>query len=68
VAVKFLMEKGINDVLKRYGKNIALQGELIGPGIQMNIYGLNEYQWRISSYSRSKKRNYLHFLDLSGDI
>jgi hypothetical protein len=50
IALKVLLEKGIPDLLKEYGKDIALQGELIGPGIQMNIYGLKEYQWRVPSF------------------
>lgn len=26
-------------------KSFTLQGELVGPGIQKNIYGLNDYEW-----------------------
>jgi hypothetical protein len=48
IALKVLLEKRIPDLLKEYGKNITLQGELIGPGIQMN--GLKEYQWRVPSF------------------
>jgi len=37
----------VKEYLENLGSNIALQGELIGPGIQGNIYGLNEHEWRI---------------------
>lgn len=33
--------------LTAHGRNIALQGELIGPGVQGNIYGLTELQFRL---------------------
>lgn len=40
-------EVGYEDLLKEYGKPIALQGELIGPSIQGNHYDLSEHQFRI---------------------
>ncbi|HET8688318.1 MAG TPA: RNA ligase (ATP) [Methanosarcina sp.] len=33
--------------LTAHGLNIALQGELIGPGIEGNIYGLKDYEFRL---------------------
>eukprot|EP00026_Physarum_polycephalum_P010775 Phypoly_transcript_10955.p1 GENE.Phypoly_transcript_10955~~Phypoly_transcript_10955.p1 ORF type:complete len:411 (+),score=58.41 Phypoly_transcript_10955:115-1233(+) len=47
VAIKTLLDRGVQQALESYGKSIALQGELIGPGIQLNIYGLKDYQWRV---------------------
>lgn len=33
--------------LKKYGKNMYIQGEIIGPGIQKNKYGLKEIELRV---------------------
>lgn len=41
VARKYEVER------KLQGLNVAVQGELIGPKIQGNPYGLKEYQWRV---------------------
>lgn len=37
---KFATESGLEKVMRQYGKNIALQGEIIGEGIQGNKYKL----------------------------
>ena len=37
----------LENKLKSLGKNIALQGELVGPGVQKNKLGLKELQYRI---------------------
>lgn len=41
---KTALAEGIVPILKDYGANIAIQGELVGAGIQGNIYGLNEHR------------------------
>lgn len=38
---KFVIENKIEEKLRAYGKNIAVQGELIGAGIEGNRYKLN---------------------------
>jgi RNA ligase (TIGR02306 family) len=38
---------GLESVLRASGRNLALQGELIGPGIQGNPYALTEHQFRL---------------------
>lgn len=45
--VKTAIKCGILDVLAAYPRNIGISGELIGPGIQKNIYLLSDYEWRI---------------------
>lgn len=40
--VKTALRYGFDGALKHFGKNIAVQAELIGPGIQGNIYKLSE--------------------------
>lgn len=45
--VKTALSTNAISALLSYGKNIALSGELIGPGIQGNKYALTKHQWRI---------------------
>jgi RNA ligase (TIGR02306 family) len=47
VAVQTLLRLGIREKLLELKLNIALQGEIIGPGIQGNIYKLREHEWRV---------------------
>lgn len=42
--VRMFIDSGLQDVLLKYGKNIAVQGELMGPGIQKNREGLNTHK------------------------
>ena len=45
--VKTALSTNAISALMSYGKNIALSGELIGPGIQGNKYALTNHQWHI---------------------
>lgn len=45
--IKTAFKSGIVNSLKLLGKNLAVQGELIGPGIQGNIYGLQELEFHV---------------------
>lgn len=45
--VKTALSTNAISALLSYGKNIALSGELIGPGIQGNKYALTTHQWHI---------------------
>lgn len=42
--IKTAFETGLVDALTEYGKNIAIQGELMGPGIQGNRENFGEHQ------------------------
>ena len=44
---KITKEMGLEDILRKCGKNIAVQGELIGEGIQKNHYCIKGQQFRI---------------------
>lgn len=44
---KMARQYNIENILKGYGKNIAIQGEIIGPKIQGNKLALNEIELRI---------------------
>jgi len=43
--VRVALREGLMDKLKQYGENLALQGELIGPGIQGNPEMLTDHQF-----------------------
>lgn len=45
--------------LKHYGKNIAIQAELIGPGIQDNIYKLGEHKLYVFDIFDIDRQEYL---------
>lgn len=68
---KFAIENELEDKLGYLNKNIAIQGELIGPGIQKNIYKLNTHTVRfftvfdIDTYS---KVGYDDFVDVINEI
>lgn len=48
------------DKLHAYNLNVALQGELIGPGIQKNPYGLSELEYYVYDiFDIDKQRYYL---------
>lgn len=47
VSKKYNLEKILKHYYKEYGRKIAIQGEIVGPGIQKNIYGFNELQFYV---------------------
>lgn len=51
----------IEDKLRKFGKNIALQGEQIGPGIQENIYQLTEIKLRLFNIFDIDKQEYYSY-------
>jgi RNA ligase (TIGR02306 family) len=57
--VQVALESGILDAVRRYGRNIALQGELVGPGICDNIDDLPEKQFRLFNIWDIDKSRYL---------
>lgn len=53
---KYMTTHAIADALKAF-PNLVFQGELIGPDIQGNRYGLSEVEWRIYQvYDRNEHR------------
>jgi RNA ligase (TIGR02306 family) len=51
---------GLEEKLSSFGRNIALQGELVGPGVQKNIYGLKELEYRIFNIYDIDAKRYLN--------
>lgn len=50
---------GLMDVLEKYGKNIAVQGELMGPGVQGNREKLNKHNIYIFDIFDIDEQKYL---------
>jgi RNA ligase (TIGR02306 family) len=59
VAVQLVKKLGVIEKLNSVEGSYALQGEIIGPGIQGNIYGLSEFQWRIYDVFNIYQQKYL---------
>lgn len=51
----------IKEVLEKIGKNLAVQGEIVGPGIQKNRLGLKEIDFYVFNVYDIDKREYLDF-------
>jgi len=47
------------DAILSLGRNIAFQGELIGPAIQKNIYNLRQFQYRVFDVFDIDQQRYL---------
>ena len=47
------------DAIMSLGRNIAFQGELIGPAIQKNIYNLRQFQYRVFDVFDIDQQRYL---------
>ena len=56
---KTAKSSGAIDALTQNAKNIALQGELVGPGIQGNSYGLAEHEYYIYDVFDIDNQEYL---------
>ena len=57
--VKTITKLGILDKLKELGRNIAIQGELMGPGIQGNELKLTEHNFYVFDIFDIDKQEYL---------
>jgi RNA ligase (TIGR02306 family) len=54
----------LGERLQRLGRNIAIQGELLGPGVQKNIYAQTTYSLHIFSAFDIDAQAYIGFEDL----
>lgn len=57
--IKTAIDTGLLDAMKAYGKNIAVQGELMGEGIQGNREGLKQHQIFVFDIYDIDSREYL---------
>jgi len=51
----------IENKLRKYGDNIAIQGEIVGPGIQGNIYDFDELKYFVYNVWDIDKQRYFNF-------
>lgn len=68
---KVARELQIEEKLRNLGRNLSLQGELIGEGIQSNLYKLKGQHFRIFNVFDIDKYEYLsykEFIDLSNEL
>ena len=61
---KMAIAMNLEGVMRRYGKNIALQGELIGEGVQGNKYGLSGHRLLFFNVFDIDKCEYLDLFDM----
>lgn len=54
----------LEEILATTGEDLAIQGEIVGPGIQGNKYGLEERQLFVFNVFDIKKREYYNFPEL----
>ncbi len=56
---KVLRDNGLVNKLWGYGRNLAIQGEVIGPGIQGNKYGLTKQEFYVFDIYDIDEKKYL---------
>ena len=57
--VRMIQQTGVADFLKSHGRNIAIQGELMGPGIEGNRENFGEHKFFIYDIYDIDKQDYL---------
>jgi RNA ligase (TIGR02306 family) len=62
--VKMFYKYKLNDLFRLIGKNIAIQAEAVGPGIQKNRSGLAEQQIRVFDVYDIDNHRYYDFVEL----
>jgi len=71
VYVKTALKYGLDKKLVDYKRNIAIQGELVGPGIQKNQMGLSDYKilvFNIYFIDRARYADYAEVLSICKDL
>lgn len=64
IYVRMLKKYDLQNKLEKYGKNIAIQAELCGPGIQKNRIGLKDHQLYVFNVYFIDERRYGNFYDV----
>jgi len=63
VYVKMAHKYDIEKKLREYGKNIAIQGEICGPGLQKNPMGLKDLELFVFNVFDIDNQKYLDYID-----
>lgn len=61
ISKKYSIEEGLRDLTKNY----TVQGEIVGPGIQRNIYKLDELKFFVYSITESETGKVLNFSNMN---
>jgi hypothetical protein len=62
--MKVALKYDIQNKMKRLARNLAIQGELIGPGVQSNIYKLDDHDIRVFLIWDIDKQQYLPYAEM----
>lgn len=68
ISKKYNMEKELKKYKKTYGQEIAILGEIVGPGVQGNIYGFSENEFFMFDVYNTKtgyRYDYDSFIDIA---
>lgn len=65
IAKQYNIEKKLRDYYKETGRQIVLQGEIIGDGIQANKYGINGLKFYVFNALDLKTNQRLNYVSLS---
>ena len=70
---KLALEYNVEQLMRDYDAkneigNFAIQAEMIGPGIQGNIYGLQKKEFRIFSFFKEREQRYSTYSELTNLI
>lgn len=57
-ALALNLDTSLPNYCESFGKSLAIQGELIGPGIQKNPYGLDKHEFRVFDVFDIKEQRY----------
>lgn len=66
--IKVAIMSGLLDALKAYGKNIAIQGELMGPGIEGNIENFTDHKMYIFDIFDIDQKRYMTYQERQDTI
>jgi len=64
ISIKYNLENKLRQYKKKHKVELAVQGEIVGPGIQRNIYGLDELKLFVYKITNTKTGEAFNLLEL----